>query len=106
MVDQNEPIYRALIYILGATAYAVSGYLTKVQKYDHISFDPVRFGTTVLIGVIAGGIMASRGSEMNPEAYAAAAAIAIPIADKVLNLVFDTFGGTAPGVPDEPPGPK
>lgn len=88
----SEHLARLLTYTTAAVGYAVSGYMSKVAKNDAETFDPVRFGTTVLIGVFAGLIMASRGDDVTPEAYAAAAAIAIPIADKAVNYALDAAG--------------
>lgn len=97
MVDPTE-LQRLLVYTTAAVGYAVSGYMAKVRKDPDVSFDPVRFGTTVLIGVAAGVIMALRGEDVTPEAYAAAAAIAIPIVDKLVNLGLDAAGYGNAGV--------
>lgn len=88
-----ENLGRFAVYVTAAVGYAVAGYMAKVSKDPAITFDPVRFGTTVAIGVVAGLIMAARGDETSQEAYAAAAAIAIPIVDKAVNYLLDGRSG-------------
>lgn len=84
----EHDLTRILVYLGAAVGYAVSGYMTKVSRHEHVEFDLKRFGTTLVIGVVAGLVMAAQGDEVTPEAYAAAAAIAIPIADKVVNTIL------------------
>lgn len=87
-----EELNRLVLYVSAAIGYAVAGYMAQVKKHSDVTFDPIRFGTTVLIGLVAGLIMAARGDEMTADAYVAAAAIAIPITDKLLNLALDAAG--------------
>lgn len=86
-----EPdITRLVVYLGAATGYAVSGYFAKVSRNENVEFEVPRFATTLIIGLTAGLVMAAQGDEVTPEAYAAAATIAIPIADKVVNSVLHT----------------
>lgn len=87
-----EELNRLVLYVSAAISYAVAGYMAKVRKHPEVSFSPVRFATTVLIGLVAGVIMALRGDDATEEAYIAAAVISIPIADKLLNLALDAAG--------------
>lgn len=95
MSEFQLQLERLALYTAAAVGYAVSGYMAKVRKNPEVEFSTTRFGTTLVIGVIAGVIMAGRGEEVTPEAYAAAAAIAIPIADKLVNYALDTADLTA-----------
>lgn len=95
-----ETFGRFAVYVTAAVGYAVAGYMSKVERDPGVDFSPTRFGTTVAIGVVAGLIMAARGDETSQEAYAAAAAIAIPIVDKAVNYFLDTrSGATGPTHP-------
>ena len=87
-----EELNRLVLYVSAAIGYAVAGYMAKVKKHPDVTFDPLRFGTTVLIGLVAGLIMAARGDEMTADAYVVASAIAIPIADKLVHLALDAAG--------------
>lgn len=88
-MNDQEPVVRAAIYVLAAIGYGVTGYLSKVSRNDDVTFSPTKLGKTVAVGAGAGVIMAARGDDVNPEAYAAAAAIAIPIVDELLNVAIE-----------------
>lgn len=87
-----EELNRLGLYVTAAVGYAVAGYMAKVSKNDAVTFSPVRFGTTVLIGLVAGLIMAARGDETSEEAYMVASTIAIPVVDKGVNYFLDAAG--------------
>ena len=77
-----------ILYIGFAVAYAIAGYMSNVLQ-GKMSFEPGKFFKTVLIGVIAGGVIAFRGDDPTPEGYDAAVVIAIPIVDQMWNSVSE-----------------
>lgn len=81
-MSEHEPIMRASVYVLYATAYALAGYLANVVNDDDVDFNPVRFGKTVAIGIVAGVAMIVMD---DIDGVDAAIAIAIPIVDKIWN---------------------
>lgn len=90
MTDTETQLSRLALYSAAATGYAITGYASKVRRRENESFSAAKFAKTVLVGVVAGGIMAARGDDVNPEAYTAASVIAIPIVDEVLNNAIET----------------
>lgn len=82
-----------LIYVGFATAYAIAGYTSNVLESDGDDFKMSKAGKTVLIGVVTGIIMAIQGFDATPEAYTAAAVIAIPIVDQLWNSFSRTVRG-------------
>lgn len=87
-----EELNRLVLYVSAAIGYAVAGYMAKVKKHPDVTFNPTRFATTVLIGVIAGLIMATRGDDATEEAFIVASTIAIPMADKIMGYFLDAAG--------------
>lgn len=83
----EEQLTKAAIVIVGTVAYAVSGYLQKVRTNAAVQFDGQKFGKTVLVGVVAGGVILLQDvSEAD-----VAIGIAVPIVDELLNSYL---GGT------------
>lgn len=80
----EQPLEYVLLYVGLAVAYALAGYLSNVLQDPAVSFSPTKFGTTLLVGVVAGGIMASQGEEASFGEVEAAMAISIPVVDKLL----------------------
>lgn len=89
MSELQSQLQRLVLYTTAAIGYALTGYVSKVRRDPDIQFDVAKFMKTILVGIAAGVIMAARGDDVNPEAYAAAAAIAIPIVDEVLNNIIE-----------------
>lgn len=87
----EHEIQRFLLYVGASIAYAAFSYISKVLSDDDVHFDPVKMGKTVVVGAVAGGIMVSGGDEWSVEAYGAAAAIAIPVVDTMLNRAVDSM---------------
>lgn len=83
----EEQLTKAAIVIIGTVAYAVSGYMQKVRKDETVVFEPVKMGKTVVVGVVAGGVILLQDvSEVE-----VAIGIAVPIVDEILN---NYIGGT------------
>lgn len=98
----TETLSRFAVYVTISVAWATIGYLTNVIENDHVEFNPTNYATTVLIGVIAGVIMAARGDEPTLGAYEAATAAAIPIADRIMNVVLNARRDDGGGGATEP----
>lgn len=83
----EEQLTKAAIVVIGTVAYAVSGYMQKVRKDETVVFEPVKMGKTVVVGVVAGGVILLQDvSEVE-----VAIGIAVPIVDEILNSYL---GGT------------
>lgn len=86
MIEIPPDVVRGGAYVVFATGWAITGYMTKVSQDDDVEFEWPHAGKTIMIGVIAGLIMAGSGDALTHEAAAGALAVAIPIADKIANL--------------------
>lgn len=85
-----DEVLRVLAYAILGVAYAVSGYWKKrEQGYrddgEPASFSPKRFFRTVLIGAVAGVIVAWQGEEFTGPTVEIAMAAAVPVVDQLLN---------------------
>lgn len=69
--------------------YGVSGYAKNVARGER-EFDPMHFGTTLMLGLIAGSFVAAQGDEFDVGTFEATMAALIPIADQVVNGIVDT----------------
>ena len=82
----NRDVTTVFAYVAFAAAYAVSGYTSNVLRKE-TEFRPWKFVKTLLIGVVAGVIMAVYAYEPTGEGYQAATVIAIPIVDQLWNSI-------------------
>lgn len=94
MTDRTDPT-RAVLFIAGATAWAVSGYVTTVLEDPDVEFRAVKFAKTIGIGVVAGLVMVSAGDEFNEAAFDAAVMIAVPIVDRLTNTAAALYASTS-----------
>lgn len=94
----NEQMNRFLTYTLGAAIYAIAMYSKNAIQDDSVKFDPLYAGTTVLVGAVAGGIMASQGDEFSGESLAAAMGMAVPVVDRFLNMFLEDPKVKAPNL--------
>lgn len=81
------PIETGLVYAFGGAVYAVAGWLnSRAKREEDIPFRPRKAAQTVLIGAVAGVIVATQGDELSGANVEAAMALAIPIVNQLVNM--------------------
>lgn len=78
-----------LTYAAIGAVYGTAGYAKNVAKGTK-EFDPVHFGSTLVLGLIAGGVVASQGDEFDVGTFETTMAALIPVADQLLNGIVDS----------------
>lgn len=84
----TELLSTIAIYAAIGAVYGSSGYAHSIAEGEK-TFKPDKFISTVVIGILAGAIVALQGDEFTTGSFEAAMAIAVPIADQVKGAVGD-----------------
>lgn len=82
MTNTESQIITVVTYAFLGAVYGASGYTKHVAEGEK-EFRLPKFAKTLLIGAIAGAIVASQGGEFGAGAFEAAMVIAVPIADQL-----------------------
>ena len=91
----DDPAMRWGLFVLAGVAWALVGYLTKVQGDPNRELQPRKAGKTVLIGAVAGGIAAGSGDPLTTEGLSVAMATAVPVVDRLWNRYLPpSWGGS------------
>jgi len=91
----DDPAMRWGVFVLAGVAWALVGYLTKVQGDPNRELQPRKAGKTVLIGAVAGGIAAGSGDPLTTEGLSVAMATAVPVVDRLWNRYLPpSWGGS------------
>lgn len=87
-VLQNANLQQVGIYAVIGAIYSIAGWLNSRAKRGASveSFSIRKAGQTVLIGAVAGGVVASQGQSLTAGNVEAASAVAIPIVNQVVNM--------------------
>lgn len=82
----NDQLNRVVTYATLGAAYAIAGWVRARTRSDGPEpFRPKKAAQTVLIGAVAGAILAVQGQEFNEANLEAATAVAIPVANELVN---------------------
>lgn len=76
--------------VLGFTvSYAVASYLINVYQDKSIKFRPVKFGTTILVGLATAFLALQSGEALSPGLIVGLSSSAVYIVDQLLNVAMD-----------------
>lgn len=86
MIEERYAV--ALAYVAIGAVYGVGGYVDSVLEGDK-EFKVEKFGRTLAIGAVAGGLVALQGDELSPGALEAMMAAAVPAFDQIVGGYLD-----------------